>query len=346
MEILFGKAKNFYKANLHCHSTNSDGRATPEDIKREYMAHGYSVVAYTDHERLMDMSYLNEEGFLTLTGGELSIYDTENQPMASDKKGAPSVIHFNLYAKDPKNAVTPFSDAQHDAKCPKHLRTVVKYDGNYERTHTPEWVNYMTERAHGLGFLVSYNHASWSLETAAEYMSYDGFDFVEIHNTGCVKSGHVNDEHVFEDMLMGGKDIFCIATDDNHNIFGFDTPRSDSFGGYVMINAEELGYGEIIGALERGEFYASTGGPEVYSIVRDGEYVTVNCSAADRIFMRTGTRRTGAKYAQGPDEPITSARFKLAPTDKFIRFRLIDAQGRCSYTQSYTVEPFEPAPKE
>ena len=27
----------FYKANLHCHTTVSDGKRTPEEIKKEYM---------------------------------------------------------------------------------------------------------------------------------------------------------------------------------------------------------------------------------------------------------------------------------------------------------------------
>ena len=339
MQVLLDRSKNYYKANLHCHSTNSDGRATPEDIKREYMARGYSIISYTDHEHVVDMSYLNEENFLTITGGELSVFDTENQPMVSDRKGAISVIHFNLYAKEPHNDLTPFSDAEHDVKCPEALRPNIKYDGKYDRKHTPEWVRYMTERAHELGFLVSYNHASWSLETAAEYMQYDGFDIVEIHNTGCIKSGHVNDEHVFEDMLMGGKRVLCSATDDNHNIFGFDGPRSDSFGGYVMINADRLEYGEIISAIEDGNFYASTGGPDIYSLVRDGEYVTVECAPAYCVSLRTGTRRGGMKYGED-GAPITKAKFKLAPTDKFFRLKVQDEYGRCSYTQAYEVEDF------
>ena len=30
-----------YKANLHCHTTFSDGAFTPEKIKEIYKAHGY-----------------------------------------------------------------------------------------------------------------------------------------------------------------------------------------------------------------------------------------------------------------------------------------------------------------
>ena len=43
---------NAYKANLHCHTTMSDGRLTPEEIKAHYQAHGYSIVAFTDHEKI------------------------------------------------------------------------------------------------------------------------------------------------------------------------------------------------------------------------------------------------------------------------------------------------------
>ena len=31
--ILLGKYKNYYKANMHCHSNLSDGKLTPEELK-------------------------------------------------------------------------------------------------------------------------------------------------------------------------------------------------------------------------------------------------------------------------------------------------------------------------
>ena len=57
----------FYKANLHCHSTCSDGTLTPEEIKEIYKSNGYSVVAYSDHNVLIDHSDLDDEDFLTVT---------------------------------------------------------------------------------------------------------------------------------------------------------------------------------------------------------------------------------------------------------------------------------------
>ena len=40
-----------FKANLHCHTTVSDGELTPQQIKECYQKAGYSVVAFSDHDR-------------------------------------------------------------------------------------------------------------------------------------------------------------------------------------------------------------------------------------------------------------------------------------------------------
>ena len=49
-KYLLPETGNFYKANLHCHTTYSDGRKTPEQVKARYKGLGYSIVAYTDHD--------------------------------------------------------------------------------------------------------------------------------------------------------------------------------------------------------------------------------------------------------------------------------------------------------
>ena len=60
-----------YKANLHCHTTYSDGNLSPEQVKEHYKANGYSVVAFTDHNVLIDHSALNDKDFLALVGLEV-----------------------------------------------------------------------------------------------------------------------------------------------------------------------------------------------------------------------------------------------------------------------------------
>ena len=69
---------NWYRANMHNHTTFSDGHMTPEEIKEAYMNHGYSIVAYTDHEILLDHSELSDENFLAITSSEYSITERES----------------------------------------------------------------------------------------------------------------------------------------------------------------------------------------------------------------------------------------------------------------------------
>ena len=70
---LLPKDGRFYKANLHCHTTFSDGRKTPAEIKELYARLGYSVVAITDHDLLIPHDELTDSNFLALHGFEIEV---------------------------------------------------------------------------------------------------------------------------------------------------------------------------------------------------------------------------------------------------------------------------------
>lgn len=325
---LLDPKKSFYKANLHCHSTRSDGHASLEEIKAEYMKRGYSVVAFTDHDALYVNSSLTDEDFVAITSTELAIKeDASASTLVSHRM---KCAHLNFYALDEKNDMTPcYSLAYDKKKLPE-----VRYEGEYTRTYSPECINEMIRIGHEKGFLVSLNHPSWSLQDSSDYLSYEGLDFVEIYNTGCVRAGHADDESVLDIMALNGKRVFCTAADDNHNEAGFDGPESDSFGGFVMINAQKLEYGAIMTALKNGDFYASSG-PKIYSLERDGDTVSVSCSKAERIFLATDSRLRRS-VAAPEKETVTKASFKL-PKGDYSLFRIIveDGSGKRAYTQFY-----------
>ena len=46
---LFSDSQPFYKANFHCHSTNSDGRLDPASVVTFYQNAGYDILSITDH---------------------------------------------------------------------------------------------------------------------------------------------------------------------------------------------------------------------------------------------------------------------------------------------------------
>ena len=148
-KYLLPESGNFYKANLHCHTNISDGKLSPRQIKEAYMAHGYSIVAYTDHDVLLDHSDLNDESFLALTSSEYSvneavstfpkIFDTETNDWVRKK-----CVHLNIFSKDPHNTFMPATNIdQHWGL--KNRFPDTKCDG-YIREYTKEGINEIIKR--------------------------------------------------------------------------------------------------------------------------------------------------------------------------------------------------------
>ena len=120
--------KNSYKANLHCHSTISDGVMTPEELKKHYKSQGYSILSYTDHEVLVPHNELNDEDFLALPGYEVQVYGDMELP-----KRLRRVSHMNFYPKNPENRTMPFynyDDVMRLDKIPDISKAVYVGDGN------------------------------------------------------------------------------------------------------------------------------------------------------------------------------------------------------------------------
>ena len=331
--ILFGSKKNFYKANMHCHTTLSDGKKTPAEIKEAYKAEGYSVVAFTDHEHVIAHPELCDEDFIAITGCEHAV--KEFPTVSTGTNLYMKVAHFNFYAKELDNVLTPCYSSVADHYVTAENEGLIKADGDEVRIYSPEYINAMIKKAHDMGFLVAYNHPGWSLETAFDYMAYEGLDFVEIYNNGSELAGYPDDERVFFDMLLGGKRLYCTAADDNHNSRGIDPKGSDSFGGFIMINADKLDYAHIISALENGDFYASTGA-RITSIKREGRTVTVSAPNAKKITV-SSAKRFFKSVKQDGDGPLTSATFTLPDEKCGFRITVRATDGSRAFSQYYEV---------
>ena len=63
---LLPQVPRYFKANLHTHTTISDGVWTPEKTKQVYKENGYQIMAYTDQEVCIPHPELDEEDFLAL----------------------------------------------------------------------------------------------------------------------------------------------------------------------------------------------------------------------------------------------------------------------------------------
>lgn len=331
---------NWYRANMHCHSTHSDGTWTPERLKAEYKARGYSVLAITDHEKLIDHSDLNDPGFLTLTSTEYCVIDIDHPFPAPPEEKDPNgirycrVFHLNLFSKDPHPAGQPARDTiwgvQHGCFTGTPEEAEAKRVFSYDR------INEVVKAANDAGFLVQYNHPNWSLNTREDSLALKGVWALEILNYATeLLTGGEYCPYVYDDMLRkNGPSLFCTMGDDNHNRGDTDL---QSFGGSTFIGAKNLDYASIMDALERGEFYCSSGRedpPRILALyLEDGE-VHIDCTPAAHIFFVGHGRRFLAAHGDG----ITHASFPVRPHDRYFRIAVRDACGNTAHTHAYPAD--------
>ncbi len=333
-KYLLPEQGNFYKANLHCHSTISDGKYSPAELKEIYKNMGYSVLAYTDHKAILSHNELTDDKFLALNGVELDIY--ENTPGKSWHDS--SLCHVCFIALDENNLLHPYwSDGLLlDKNIPDLVR--VERDGEQnDYTYNVEAINKMIGDGRKKGYFVTYNHPSWSKETYAEYSQYDGMHAFEMFNGGCLAAGFEDyNPRVYDDFLMQGKKIYCIGADDNHNFEPLDSRSTDSGVAFTMIKADKLDYKTVTNALLDGSFYCSEG-PEIYELYHENGKIHIKCSDADRITCTYGCRKAGIAYAE-KDGVINSASFEVNNGDSYVRLTVIDKRGNHACTNAYFID--------
>lgn len=333
---------HYYRANLHCHSVVSDGSKTPEELKRDYMKNGYSVIAYTDHDAFIPHNELSDENFLALNGYELGI----NEGARSDGE-TPKTCHLCLIALKPDNFTSVcYHRTKYIGGRSASYRDRIVFDPNepdFEREYTPECINEMIRRARDGGFFVTYNHPRWSLESYPQYTRYTGMNAMEIYNYSSAEAGYDDDNgHCYEDILNKGERFFCIAADDNHNHHPDSSPECDAYGGYTVIASPSLRYEDIASALENGMFYSSTGdytekGPEILSMTYEDGKLHIRTSAARSIQIFHNTRCGRTEYAE-KGGLVTEAEFNVDVNAKWFRIVVTDRQGFKAYTNAYFLD--------
>ena len=333
MKYLIDERKTQYKANLHCHTVLSDGNWTPERVKEEYKKRGYSVVAITDHERLVAHNDLTDHEILFLTAYEAYI---RNFPFDGVTDGQ---SHINLYSKTPENKMLYFTP-NHTKYIPKEEWAGVEY--HYlveEREFSVPFLRKMIADAQKHGFLVCHNHPTWSFEDESYADAYEDCFAMEIYNHSAYTVGHdEHNGHFYEYQLRRGRKMAVIAADDNHNARGVDDPRCDSFGGVTYILADGLDYASVIDALERKDFYASCG-PRIFSLTSENGALTVKTSPARRICFVTNTRRRGV-FTAPSDGVITQGAFETDQKIEWVYIEVTDAEGHRAYSRAFFKDEF------
>ena len=334
-KYLIPRQGKFYKANMHCHTNISDGKQTPEEVKAAYLANGYSIVAYTDHEIMMPHTDLADENFLPITAYEVQLRDWNRGPKRI------KLYHMNLYSPDPSRYLSK-TYCKKDAwwgNIVNHFTDEMAAAGLAEREYSKEFAQWIIDTANSEGMLVSYNHPVWSLQNHDDYSGLKGLWGVEWYNTGCVKEGYADSDQPIIDLLSEGERVFPLATDDNHSLYS-------CFGGWIMVKAKSLDYDTVFKALKKGDFYSSTG-PEIRSLYVEDDVVKISTSGAKRISLMSDRRLTvsknaGDKLLYGAELSLKAILENHASTkdfmDCYFRIEVIDKYGNRALTRAYYLD--------
>jgi len=175
---LLGDGPVRLRANLHGHTTGSDGRLAPQAYVDWYAERGYDAVAITDHNVLTDSSTLDARGMALIPGAEVTASGTEFGGQ------------YHLVALGP---------------LPHPLPAVT--------TAGPESARLLT----AAGAVVIIAHPHWSGLTGADVLAVDAAAGVEVWNGGTVLDSEKGVAlAVWDEVLRRDRRGFGFATDDAH----------------------------------------------------------------------------------------------------------------------------------
>jgi hypothetical protein len=250
--------KQWYKGNLHAHTTQSDGSVSPEECAARYRNKGYDFLAITDH--WVPSQTVEQDGFLLLSGIE---FDTDYYEPYYDRNRH-VFIHINGlgFTSPPQLEKTPGLNAQ-------------------------RFVDAIT----AAGGIAIFNHPEWSRNIPKDILSLAGLSGVEIFNTVSGIRNSLYDYYgsYIDQLAIGGFTLPVLAADDSHWYTG-EEGRA-----FVMVQAESLTRDGIMAALKTGRFFASQG-PWV-QVERTGHIIRINATPVSEIRIYSN-RAMGKRFRE------------------------------------------------
>ncbi|MGI5861596.1 MAG: PHP domain-containing protein [Myxococcales bacterium] len=305
------------KGQIHAHSWfSADSQTSPKEVLRWYSEHGFDFVVFTDHNVITVTR--SAYGVLALPGVELTLGPERCEP--APLPGMYCALHMNALFVDPARK-----------------RPLLKV---LTETKRLEIYSAEVEAALALGGLPVINHPNYQFAADAELihaLAMRGAMFVEIANeaSGSKNDGdadHPSVEAMWDSALSRGARIWGLASDDAHDYYDADSVAAQGIvprvgdRGFVIVRASKEA-GAIRAALERGDFYSSTGLLLERVAVEDGRYLIETRDEATTSFVTDN----GAVLLESTG---TSASLDLARvTGSYVRARVRDANGRTAWTQ-------------
>jgi len=303
-------AARWYKGNLHTHTFWSDGDDFPDSVARWYKDNGYHFLALSDHNVMQQ----GEKWFVPAKrrGGK-DIAEKYLAAFTSDRvkvRGEGDAREIRLKTFDELQA--EFGEAGRFLMIPSIESTDSRVHVNVTNLRDPILPDKAIDTSTSQGIVAAMRHAlettraqraatgrpmfahlnhpnfKWAV-TAEEILQVDQQRFFEVYNghPTVYNEGdavHASTERMWDIILaerlgrLGQPALFGLATDDSHNYHiqpdRVNVKSSVTGRGWVMVRADELTPDALVAAIEKGDFYCSTG-VTLKDVVRTADSLTV-----------------------------------------------------------------------
>ncbi|MBL8998239.1 MAG: PHP domain-containing protein [Gemmatimonadetes bacterium] len=299
----------WYKGNTHTHTINSDGDSHPDDVVKWYKERGYAFLVLTDHNVLTSVEALNalhglDQRFLVIRGEEVT-----------DRFGE-APIHMN--ALGPSRLVEPQGGTSVVDVMRRNARAIRAAEAVPHLNHP------------NFGWAVSADE----LRQVAELSLFEVFNgHPMVNNLG--GGGVAGLEEAWDQILSSGKLLYGLATDDAHHFKRPEDPTAARPGqGWIVVRADTLTPAAILAAIERGEFYASTGVElRDYRVTPSEITLDIRTTAFSKYRVRF-TGKDGKLLGEVTTNPAT---YRIAGGEGYVRATVLESNGAKAWTQPVLV---------
>lgn len=278
-------ADQWFRGNTHTHTWWSDGDSPPEMAVKWYKEHGYHFLVLSDHNVLSE-----GERWFKLADKHAKAVEVYEKDFADavKKRDTDGVTEYRLTTLDELRTMYQKSNefiliqgeeiSDQAEKKPVHINGI-----NLKELVPPQKGSTVAEcmqrnidavlaqrQATGQLMFPHINHPNfgWAI-TAEDLAPLRGEQFFEVFNGHRGVRNHGDDTHLsvekMWDVVLDRRlnslklpVMYGMATDDAHNHVEF--PGGSNPGrGWIMVRAKNLSPDALITAMEKGDFYASTG---------------------------------------------------------------------------------------
>jgi hypothetical protein len=313
----------WWKGNLHTHSLWSDGDDYPEMIVGWYKEHGYHFLALSDHNTMLEG--IRWTSGLTNRGGKVALekylrrYDSKWVERREEKGQTmvrlKTLEEFRGLFEEPGRFLLIPGEEISDkyGSAPIHLnasnlRELIPPQGGNSvfevvQNNVTAVINQRKQTGQPMIPHINHPNFTWAL-TAEDLLRVQGDRFLEVYNGNPVTrnegdASHASAERIWDILLtrrlaeLGMEPFWGTAVDDSHNYHQNEIGKSNPGRGWLMVRAGELTPAALIAALERGDFYA-TSGVRLKEIRRAGGELGVEIEPEPGVTYKTqfiGTRK-------------------------------------------------------